>query len=474
MKIQSLMKNGVSWLPIEVEVSLTKGLPMVEFSGLPDALARESVKRIKVAFENCDLPWPKTQRVHINLRPSSLKKSSLGLDLPIAIGLLNEMGVLTRESFESSSYFYGELDLEGGVHQPADLDSFVPVHPKVLLVTGIGERAVYCESLQIQSLSQLEEKALVPAHRALDLLKEPQWEADHTLSESMAESLILLAAGGHSALLAGPAGSGKTTLAQALLYLLRPPEEDLFRQIRKLQLQFGEEIFWKPLAAPHHSIPRMSFVGGNIPITPGEMTRAHGGILLMDEFLEFSPLVIESLREPMESGKVKITRRGMQKSLPADFQLVATTNLCPCGKYVPKSYINCRFSLRKCRSYLERLSGPILDRFDILNFSHQWGGEKVTRLKDVKERLKNIYDFQSQRPKLNGKMGIEETAKNLHKDVKVVGFHGDEGSFRRKRAVLRVARTFADIDFKTTIELKHLNQASEYAYSPFISLEALD
>lgn len=462
-------------MPLEVEVSLTKGIPGVEFLGLPDTLARESIKRIKTAFENCDLPWPQKQKITINLRPNYIKKSSQGLDLPVAIGMLKCLGLVDSTDFPLNSYFYGELDLDGRVHQPEDIQNFVPSKKDLVLVTGSGDKELYCNSLQIPGLSDREMPKKVGAGNALSLLKAPKNENDFKLSEPVAELLKILVAGEHPALLAGPAGSGKTTLAQMVHCFLRAPTEDEFRMIRKMHLQFGDEIRWRPLAAPHHSIPLISMVGGSSPIVPGELSRAHGGVLLLDELLEFSMSVQEALREPMESGEVRVSRRGVQARLPARFQTIATTNLCPCGKYVPNQMVRCRFSLRKCRSYLERLSGPVVDRFDVMSFSNKWVGQRAIDPKEVQEHLREVFAFQKSRGSgSNCRLSIGDVSKDLLKEVHVAGYWGEDMSLRRKRAVLRVARTLADLELKSKIEISHMSKAEDYAIRPFVDLEMLD
>lgn len=478
MKTQSLMKKGTQWVPLEVEISLTGGIPGVEFLGLPDTLAKESIKRIKTAFENCDLPWPRKQKITINLRPNYLRKTSQGLDLPVAIGMMKSLGVLEEGAFPQNSYFYGELDLEGGVHQPQDLKTFVPSKKDVTLVTGAknGSDPIYCQSYQMNSLTEWKDLTPTDSGNALDLLKPPEVDQDILFSPKMAELLKILVAGEHNALFAGPAGSGKTTLAHAMHAMLRPPTEMEFRKIRKIHLQFDDEITWRPLAAPHHTIPLISMVGGSSPIVPGELSRGHGGILLLDELLEFSGAVQESLREPMESGEVRVSRRGVQARLPARFQTIATTNLCPCGKYVPGQFVTCRFSLRKCRSYLERLSGPVVDRFDVLSFSDQWVGERTISPGEITEHLNKVFQFQKEqgRAEGNSRLSISEISKDLLKEVHVAGYWGENMSLRRKRAVLRVARTFADLEFKSKIQMSHMTKAENYAIRPFVDLESLD
>ena len=211
-----------------------------------------------------------------------------------------------------------------------------------------------------------------------------------------------------------------------------------------------------------------------MPVVPGELSRAHGGVLLLDEFLEFDSHVLESLREPVELGFMTTSRRGLSKKFPAQFQLLATTNLCPCGSFVPSRPANCRYSLRKCRSTLERLSGPLLDRFDLLIFSDAWSGEKTVGLAQVLCDLETVFAFQRSRGgRLNRNLEVKDIQGQLHKDVKVVGLPGARASQRRQRALLRVARTLADLEVSPIIDLCHIQEAYTYTMGSFLDLEKI-
>ena len=196
--------------------------------------------------------------------------------------------------------------------------------------------------------------------------------------------------------------------------------------------------------------------------------------MLLDELLEFSQLVLEGLREPIESGHITVSRRGASHRLPAKFQLVATTNLCPCGNFVPGKPTSCRFSLRKCKSTVERLSGPLLDRFDILAFSHGWGEDKQISLADIASELKEAFHFQKaeKRPPSRS-LEVKDLEKSLHPDVLATGTFGKTLSLRRQRALLRVARSVADLECAKIIDFRHLEQAHRLSMGNFMDLEQM-
>ena len=222
---------------------------------------------------------------------------------------------------------------------------------------------------------------------------------------------------------------------------------------------------WRPFVAPHHSIPVMSMLGGGSPPIPGEISRAHGGVLVLDELLEFHSYVRESLREPIESKSITISRRGVSCQFPANFLLMATTNLCPCGDYVPQRPTRCRFPLARCRSYLDKMSGPLLDRFSIISFSHQWRGEFEVSLSKIGENIRRAREF--------GKRSRGQTLNNSELDLRTLeGFIDDftlknllpsfEDSHRRKLAMLQVARSLADMEEQEEVSMKIIKESFRY------------
>ena len=240
------------------------------------------------------------------------------------------------------------------------------------------------EASELKGLGELRE---IAPQAEVDVFERPSIDKETYFTKEQARLIEVVATGEHSLCVAGPAGSGKTTLTRCIHSVLSDPTPSQYRQSRKMARFMGQQENWRPFVAPHHSIPVMSMVGGGSPPVPGEISRAHGGVLLLDELLEFHSYVRESLREPIESQKITVARRGVICQFPADFLLLATTNLCPCGDYVPKKPTRCRFSLARCRSYLDKISGPFLDRFSILSFSHRWRGDFKVSSKEIRENI---------------------------------------------------------------------------------------
>ena len=472
MNIFSFAQDGDKIIPVEVELSLIPGLPQTQWTGLPDMAIKESIMRIKSAIRAQGFDWPKTRQMVINLRPAHLKKSSQGLDLAIASALLWKTGQLKPPPNMTSPYcVYGELSLNGEVLVPADLEGLPP--QKAGILTGqIEEENYLCPLFQVSCLRDLSSPVLKPARPLETVLKKPALPPI-SFSETGAFLLSVATTGEHSLLLAGEAGSGKSTLAEHLPLLLPPPSLREFKTARRIWSRMGKELKWRPFVRPHHSATPLSMIGGGYPLFCGEITKAHGGVLFMDEYLEFHPRVQEALREPMEKGEIWIARKGKSEKFPARFLLVSATNLCPCGDLVPGKASPCSYSLRKCFSHLERLNGPMLDRFDILAFSPQWNKEKWSvPLKDIYKRVKKGFEFRLKRgqKKPNAWLSNEELMPLLSQKARDI-FSLSLSSKRREKALLRVARTLADLQEEEEIQLTHIEKSKELSLIPFIEIK---
>ncbi len=449
------------------------GLPQVQFTGLPDTAIKESVMRIKSAIRAQGFEWPKTRQMIINLKPAHLKKSSQGVELAIACALLWETKQL-KPPVEMSSpfYIYGELSLDGTVSVPQDWES-LPQKKEGILTGRTKEENYLCPMFQVSCLRELQDPAFVPVKPLNKLLHKPPIP-DIYFSESAAFLLAVTAAGEHPLLLAGEAGSGKSTLSEHLPHLLPAPSLCEFQTARRLWSRMGRNLTWRPFVTPHHSTTPLAMIGGGYPLFFGEITKAHGGILFMDEYLEFHLKVQEALREPMERGEICIARRGQSEKFPARFLLVAATNLCPCGDLVPGKPSQCSYSLRRCFSCLERLNGPMLDRFDILAFSTQWKTGKLSvALKDIYQRVLRADQFRRERgqKKINANLSLQELENSLSSFLKETQLSSGVSSKRRKKAVLKVARTLADLNEEKEVQARHIEQAKEFSLIPFVQIK---
>lgn len=477
MKIQSLIRDKNSLVPVEVELTLWPGLPGIQFLGLPDQHLKESAFRIKSAIKYSGFKFPTAQQILVNLRPSHLKKTSRGLELAVAAAYLWETGQLTPPILDSDFFIYGELTLMGEVIEPEDLHQSFAQKNAVVLTGKIqsDEKANFRRQLA-HSLTDINTPQDKAAERTEVIPQRPQAFLAEKFSSVQARLLEILAVGEHSALLAGAAGSGKTTVAKALPSFLREPDLQQFQDLRKIHFEFGMDLSWRPVVKPHHSTPIMAMVGGGSLPFAGEISRAHGGVLILDEFLEFSNSVQEALREPFEEGKMRVMRNGKMREYLAEAQIIATTNLCPCGQWTPENAktIQCKRSGLRCRSYSQRLSGPLIDRFELIEFNTEIG-ELEHRGIDILATIEKAQKFSLQQFgnwKANARRPFNEIFATLGPQVWKLASSEEMTSQRRKVATLRVARTLADLEQSPLIEIRHIKKALVYTRRHFEQLWA--
>ncbi|QDK39761.1 ATP-binding protein [Bdellovibrio sp. NC01] len=481
MKIQSLIREHDRLVPVEVEINFIAGLPQIQFLGLPDQGIKESIHRIKSAIRAQGFEFPKAQQVLVNLRPNHLKKSSRGLELAVALGILWESQQAVVPEVESVT-IYGELGLLGEVFEPDDLTKDFEPSEETLVWTGQnnGGTATFGRAL-LSSLQDINEPTFVEALPRKYEIERPRTGLDLEFPERQAELLSLVALGEHSVLLAGPAGSGKSTIARTLSSLLRAPSQDEMHVIVRNNRESSETpLRWRPVVHPHHSTSPLGLIGGGVPPFKGEITRAHKGVLVLDELLEFQARAQESLREPMEENCIRIRRGRYFEQYPAETLVIATTNLCPCGDWVPGARILCGRSLKKCQSYGERLSGPLVDRFQTTFFTSK--KEDGTKMKgqSILEKIEEARAFRQHLAekdlrfkKVAGFWRFEELIADLPSFYMREIFPQELSSRRRELATLRVARTFADLDHKEKLQPEHIERALKLTYHPFESLKRL-
>ena len=478
---------GLNAPSVMVEVHLSQGLPAVTMVGLPEAAVRESKDRVRSAIINSGFQFP-NRRLTINLAPADLPKDGARLDLPIAIGILAASGQID-ETVLAQYEFIGELALNGdlrgiagalAVSRALKVDRRILIVPKdnadeAVKVDGVKVlqadtlKAVCQHLMNEQQLSQAEHKtSYQSANYQLDL-------ADVKGQHQARRALEIAAAGGHSLLFCGSPGTGKTLMASRLPTILPPLNDHEALEVASIYSIANSDYDYgtRPFRQVHHTTSAVALVGGGSSPKPGEITLANRGVLFLDEIPEFDRKVLEVLRQPIENKEIVISRANSQVRFPANFQLVAAMNPCPCGYYGDKSG-RCQCRPEQIKRYQEKLSGPLLDRIDLhitvpaLPASDLQSAQKGESSAVVRDRVIQAYQRQQDRQgKANNELSPSELDQfaplgDAESRILAMAQSRLNLSARGYHRVLRVARTIADLAGSDNIQTPHLTEALSY------------
>lgn len=496
-KINTMGLTGLNAFPVYSEIESSRGLPSFDVVGLADVAVRESRERIRSALRSSNINFP-SQHIIINLAPADKKKSGSVHDLAIAVALLRVQGYCDDTQLENSA-FIGEVSLSG------EIRGINGVLPMTILASKMGYKEIFVpvenakeasvvEGITVYGVTSLKELVLHFCQKSMITPAENKQKsepvyygnldfADVKGQQNAKKALEIAAAGGHNALMIGTPGSGKSMLAKRMPSILPKMtfEESIettnVYSVAGLLDKDNPLVTTRPFRSPHHTVSTAGLSGGGSVPRPGEISLAHNGLLFLDELAEFARPSLEILRQPLEDRQVTISRASGSVTYPCSFMLVAAMNPCPCGYYGHPAR-KCICSQRQVQQYLSKVSGPMLDRFDLhievspVEFANLSSKEKEESSAVIRERVQKARDIQNRRFNgteitcnaritsdiLNEVCPMTDDARELLKNV----FEKMGLSARAYDKILKVSRTIADMDNSEIIQKKHISMAVQY------------
>ena len=491
---------GINSCKIEVEVDVANSLPSISIVGLPDSAVNEAKERVHSAIKNSGFSFP-TGKVIVNLAPADIRKEGTNFDLPIAIGILKEQGIQIPD--DDKTAFLGELSLDGSIRK---VNGILP------LVSGLkdcGIKTVFVpeenskEAALVQDIKVYGAKHLgdIVNHFGETPIKQTVIDINEYLNKSLDDEYVydfkdvkgqqkakkaleIAAAGGHNVLMSGTPGSGKTLMAKCLASILPPLQLKEAFELTKIYSicgllpQDNPLMIQRPFRSIHHTASQNGIIGGGSNPKPGEITLAHRGVLFLDEIVEFPRQVLEVLRQPIEDGEVVISRAKTSIKYPAKFILIGAMNPCPCG-FLGDKEKQCTCSDYQIQRYRSKLSGPLLDRIDlIINVPRLTTDELINTNTEaepsakIRKRVIKAREIQAKRYEkegifTNSELNAKQIKIYCKTDKKTTDFlkiaaQKFQLSGRKYSRILKLARTIADLDEKNDISLEHVTQALQY------------